>query len=175
MAIALGVGATTGLSSGYGFVAAWFAVFGFGLGFAMPTAMNAAMNPLSAERSSIGSAVMSALRQTGGAIGVAILGTVLNSGYQNGLHLTGLPAQAADAIRAGVTGGVAVAGKIGSATLPDNVRGAFVHGLDLTLRVSGGLALLGALVAITLLPARSGTMSGTEAKLTAGTEREIVG
>jgi EmrB/QacA subfamily drug resistance transporter len=163
MAIALGFGATTGLGSGYGFVAAWFAVFGFGLGFAMPTAMNAAMSPLSAERSGIGSAVMSALRQTGGAIGVAILGTVLSSGYQGGLRLAGLPAQAADAVRTGVTGGVAVADKLGSATLLSNVRGAFVHGLDLTLWVSGGLALLGALVAITLLPARSATMSGTEA------------
>jgi EmrB/QacA subfamily drug resistance transporter len=163
MAVALGVGATTGLGSGYGFVAAWFAVFGFGLGFAMPTAMNAAMSPLSAERSGIGSAVMSALRQTGGAIGVAILGTVLSSGYQDGLRLGGLPVQAADAVRTGVTGGVAVADQLGSATLLTNVRGAFVHGLDLTLWVSGGLALLGALVAITLLPARSGTMGATEA------------
>ena len=177
MALALGVGATTGLGSGYGFVAAWFAVFGFGLGFAMPTAMNAAMSPLSAERSGIGSAVMSALRQTGGAIGVAILGTVLNSGYQGGLHLIGLPRQAADAVRAGVTGGVAVANRLGSTSLLVNVRTAFVHGLDLTLWVSAGLALLGALVAITLLPARSGTMSGTEAKAVrnVGAEREVVG
>ena len=182
MAVALGIGATTGLGSGYGFVAAWFTVFGFGLGFAMPTAMNAAMSPLSAERSGIGSAVMSALRQTGGAIGVAILGTVLSSGYQGELHVTGLPAQAADAVRAGVTSGVAVAGKLGSAPLLANVRGAFVHGLDLTLWVSGGLALLGALVALALLPARSGTMSGTEANSertvqdqVGKSEREVVG
>jgi EmrB/QacA subfamily drug resistance transporter len=182
MAVGLGVGATTGLGSGYGFVAAWFAVFGFGLGFAMPTAMNAAMSPLSAERSGIGSAVMSALRQTGGAIGVAILGTVLSSGYQGGLHLTGLPGQAADAVRTGVTGGVAVADRLGSAPLLASVRTAFVHGLDQTLWVSGGLALLGALVAITLLPARSATMSGTETKPVQSAavqsvegEREVVG
>jgi EmrB/QacA subfamily drug resistance transporter len=177
MALALGVGATTGLGSGYGFVAAWFAVFGLGLGFAMPTAMNAAMSPLSAQRSGIGSAVMSALRQTGAAIGVAILGTVLSSGYQDQLRLTGVPAQAADAVRSGVTGGVAIADRLGSAPLLANVRGAFVHGLDLTLWVSAGLALVGALVAITLLPARSGTMSGTEAEPEphVEAEREVVG
>ena len=171
MAVALGVGATTGLGSGYGFVAAWFAVFGFGLGFAMPTAMNAAMSPLSAQRSGIGSAVMSALRQTGGAIGVAILGTVLSSGYQNSL-----PAQALAAVRTGVTGGVAVAHQLGSATLLTQVRAAFVHGLDLTLWVCGGIALLGALVAITLLPARSGTMGATPApEHDVESEREVVG
>jgi Na+/melibiose symporter-like transporter len=177
MAVALGVGATTGLGSGYGFVATWFGVFGFGLGFAMPTAMNAAMSALSSTRSGIGSAIMSALRQTGAAIGVAVLGTVLSSGYQDELRLTGLPAQAADAVRAGVTSGVAVADRLGSAPLLASVRAAFVHGLDLTLRVSCGLALLGALVALTLLPARSGTMSGTQAKSVpeCESEREVVG
>ncbi|HEX3783503.1 MAG TPA: DHA2 family efflux MFS transporter permease subunit [Pseudonocardiaceae bacterium] len=153
MAGALALGATTGLGSAYGFVAIWFSLLGFGLGFAMPTAINAAMSPLSAERSGIGSSVMSALRQTGGAIGVAILGTVLSSGYQNGLHLGGLPGAAADAVRGGVTAGVAVAGELHSAPLLAMVRGAFVHGLDLTLWVSGGLALLGAIVACALLPA----------------------
>jgi hypothetical protein len=81
-----------------------------------------------------------------------------------------------------VTGGVAVADRLGSAPLLATVRTAFVHGLDQTLWVSGGLALLGALVAVTLLPARSGTMSGTDAKAVPSItqaryegEREVVG
>jgi hypothetical protein len=80
-------------------------------------------------------------------------------------------------VRSGVTGGVAIADRLGSAPLLANVRGAFVHGLDLTLWVSAGLALVGALVAITLLPARSGTMSGTEAEPEphVEAEREVVG
>src|SRR6516225_11370124 len=41
MAVTLGFGATTTVSSGTGFAAAWFAVFGLGLGLAMPQTMNA--------------------------------------------------------------------------------------------------------------------------------------
>src|SRR5262249_56777047 len=52
MAITLGFGATTTVSSGTGFAAAWFAVFGLGLGLAMPQTMNAALSALSAERRS---------------------------------------------------------------------------------------------------------------------------
>src|SRR2546429_6166423 len=79
MAVTLGFGATTTVSSGTGFAAAWFAVFGLGLGLAMPQTMNAALGALSTETSGSGSALISALRQVGATIGVAVLGTVLAS------------------------------------------------------------------------------------------------
>src|SRR5580658_9426150 len=63
MAATLAVGAMTKTTSGTGFAAAWFAVFGLGLGLAMPQTMNAALSALSAERSGSGSALISALRQ----------------------------------------------------------------------------------------------------------------
>ena len=73
MACTLAVGATTKTTSGTGFAAAWFAVFGFGLGLAMPQTMNAALSALSAERSGSGSALISAMRQVGATLGVAVL------------------------------------------------------------------------------------------------------
>ena len=91
MAAALAIGAGTSASSGTGFAAAWFAVFGLGLDLAMPQAMNAAIGALSAERSGAGSALISALRQVGATIGVAVLGTILGSVYRGHLALTGLP------------------------------------------------------------------------------------
>ena len=95
--------------SGTGFGAAWFAVTGLGLGIAMPTALNAALGALTPERSGSGSALITALRQVGATIGVAVLGTVLNSAYRGGLTVTGLPAATAAAARSSVAGGVAVA------------------------------------------------------------------
>ena len=122
MAITLAFGATTTVSSGTGFAAAWFAAFGLGLGLAMPQTMNAALSALSAERSGSGSALISAMRQVGATIGVAVLGTVLDSVYRSHLDVTGLPAAAAAAAKSSVVAGVAVAHELGSAALLDSVR-----------------------------------------------------
>src|SRR5438270_2818742 len=91
MAAALGLGATTSVSSGSGFSSAWIAIAGLGLGLALPQAMNVALGALSAERSGSGSALISAMRQVGATIGVAVLGTVLSSGYHARLSVAGLP------------------------------------------------------------------------------------
>jgi DHA2 family multidrug resistance protein-like MFS transporter len=157
MAAALAAGAFTSVTSGTGFGAIWFAVAGAGLGLAMPSAMNAALGALSAERSGAGSAAITAFRQIGAALGAAILGTVLSSAYQARLDVTGLPAAAAGAVRSGVSGGVAAAHDLGSASLLHTVDVAFVHGLDVMLWCCAGIALAAALLALAFLPRRAGT------------------
>jgi MFS transporter, DHA2 family, multidrug resistance protein len=164
MAAALGFGATTAVSSGTGFAAAWFAVFGLGLGLAMPQAMNAALSALSAERSGSGSALISAMRQVGATIGVAVLGTVLGSVYSSHLVVTGLPAAAAAAAKSSVVAGVSAAHQLGSAALLDSARHAFVQGMDTMLWVCGGIALASAILALIFLPRRAeGTLDAAEA------------
>src|SRR6266702_1987129 len=152
MAAALAVGAGTTIRSGTGFGAAWFAVTGLGLGIAMPTALNAALGALSPECSGSGSALITALRQVGATIGVAVLGTVLNSVYRGGLSVTGLPASAAAAARSSVAGGVAVAHAAGSAPLLHAVGVAYVHGMDVMLWVCAAIALASALLGLMFLP-----------------------
>ncbi len=151
-ATGLGMGAFTGTGSGSGFAATWLAIAGFGTGVVLPAAINAALSQLSAERSGVGSALVQAVRQIGGTFGVAVLGSVLNSAYRGRLHLEGLPAPAAGAVRDGVTGGVAVAHRLGSAPLLEMVRVAFVHGMDVLLAVSAVLAAAGAVLALLFLP-----------------------
>ena len=164
MAITLGAGATTTVSSGTGFAAAWFAVFGLGLGLAMPQAMNAALSALSAERSGAGSALISAMRQVGATIGVAVLGTVLDSVYRGHLTVTHLPAAAATAAKSSVVAGVGVAHELGSAPLLDSVRHAFVQGMDTMLWACGGIALVSAILALIFLPRRTdGALEVTQA------------
>ncbi len=161
MAVTLGFGATTTVTSGTGFAAGWFAVFGLGLGLAMPQAMNAALAPLSAERSGSGSALISAMRQVGATIGVAVLGTVLGSVYRSHLDVTGLPTAAAAAAKSGVVAGIAVAHQLGSTALLDATRHAFVQGMDTMLWVCSGIALAGAILALLFLPRRADGVPGT--------------
>ena len=110
LALGLGLGALTSVASSYWFVATWIALVGAGMGLVMPAAMGVAIDALSAERAGIGSAMIQALRQVGGTIGVAVLGTVLATRYRSGLG--GLDV---DPFRDGVDAGVAAAKSVGDA------------------------------------------------------------
>jgi MFS transporter, DHA2 family, multidrug resistance protein len=173
MAAGLAAGARTTTGSGTGFAVAWFGAAGLGLGLAMPQAMNAALAALSAERSGSGSALISAMRQVGATIGVAVLGTVLSTGYHNRLNLAGLPATVAATARSSVAAGVGVAHLAGSAALLENVRAAFVHGMDIMLWACAGIALASALLALIFLP-RKGDAVPSAAEET-GVERAGLG
>ena len=155
MAATLAAGATTTINSGTEFAAAWFAVFGLGLGLAMPQTMNAALSALSAERSGSGAALISALRQAGATIGVAVLGTVLDSVYRGHLVVTHLPAAAAATARNSVVAGVELAHALRSAALLGSARSSFVAGMDAMLWVCAGIALVSAVLALVFLPRRA--------------------
>jgi len=153
LAAGLLVGATTTAGSGGLFAAAWMAIAGAGTGAAITTASAAALGELTEEHSGVGSAVLQAVTKTGGPFGIAILGSVLSAGYLGRLNLSGLPATAAAAVRQSVFGGVAVAHQIRSASLLTSVQGAFIHGMDLALLVSAGIALAGVALTLLFLPA----------------------
>jgi MFS transporter, DHA2 family, multidrug resistance protein len=165
MAAGLVFGAFTKTGSGTGFAAAWLAVAGLGLGLAMPQAMNAALSALSAERSGSGSALISALRQVGATIGVAILGTVLDSVYRGHLAVTGLPAATAALAKSSVVAGVAVARAVRSPVLLASAHSAFVQGMDTMLWACGAIALASAILALIFLPRRAGGTMGVTATL----------
>ena len=155
MASGLLLGSGTDTGSGYGFAAVWIAVFGLGLGFAMSTTTMAAVGALSRERGGAGSALILALRQLGSAIGVGILGSLATSAYRARLDTGGLSPDAGKQARTSVAGGAAVAHRLGSAHVLDDVRSAFVHGMDLTLWVCGGISVAGLLLTLAFLPGRS--------------------
>ncbi|MBF9127427.1 MFS transporter [Plantactinospora sp. S1510] len=152
LAAGLFAGTATGAGTGYGFVAGWLTAVGLGMGLVLPIATDVALGTLSAEGSGAGSALIQALRQVGGTIGVAILGSVLNSVYRDRLDLSGLPAPAADAVRDSAPAGVLVARQLDAPELLEMVRRAFVDAMDAMLWVCGGVALLGAVLAVAFLP-----------------------
>lgn len=153
MAAGLALGTRTSAASGTGFVSAWTAIAGAGLGLAMPQTMNAAMAALTADRSGSGSALISAMRQVGGTIGVAVLGTVMSSGYHSRLHL---PGPLDEVARGSVAAGVAATKAAGSPAFLENVRAAFTGGMDTMLWACGGIALASAILALAFLPRHAG-------------------
>jgi len=159
-AVGLFAGATTTVATSYGFTAVWLVVFGTGLGLAIPTATMAAVGSLSKERSGAGSATVFALRQLGSSVGVALLGTLVNSGYRAAVGVTGLPGQLAATARASVSSGVAVARRLDRAGLLASVRAAFVHGMDVALWVCGGVGAVSMVLALAFLPGLTRQASG---------------
>ena len=156
IAAGLAVGGQTTVTTPFWVVAAWQAVIGAGMGLAMPTAMNATLNTLPPSRTGSGSALIQALRQAGGAIGVALLGTVLNAGYRSATPR--VPDHALQhRIDESVSAGVAVAHATGRPDLLAAVQSAFVHGMSSMLWISAAMAAV--LTAVTLVafrPAASG-------------------
>jgi Na+/melibiose symporter-like transporter len=148
------MGATTAVESSGGFIAVWMAVVGAGMGITLATAASLALSELSQERAGVGSAVMQALQKVGGPLGTAILGSVLSSAYLAQLDLAGLPPAAATLVKESLFGGIVVAQQLHSAPLLASVRGAFVHGMDVSLAVGAGIAVVGILLTLVFLPSR---------------------
>jgi hypothetical protein len=124
------------------------------MGLALATAASAALAEVSEEQASIGSALMQALNKIGAPLGTAVLGSVLNRGYETRLDLSQLPPPAAAVVRRGLFSGVEVAQRTRSLPLLASVRSSFVHGMNEALLVSAAVALLGAVLAAVLLPRR---------------------
>jgi len=160
LAAGLLLGADTGVGSGTTYAVTWFAVVGCGLGFVMPASMNAALGALAPERAGAGSGLIMAFRQVGATIGVAILGTVLNSVYRGWVDVHGLSASAAGAARGGIAAGTDVADKLGLRALLVSVRVAFVHAMDVMLVVCAGIAAVSVALAVAFLPKGSDTPGG---------------
>src|SRR5258708_33227893 len=98
------IGASSGVGSSVGFVAAWMAVVGAGMGLTLATVATGALSELSSERSGVGSAVLQALQKTGGPFGAAILGSVLSTAYHAQLNIAQMPPASAGVVRECILG-----------------------------------------------------------------------
>ncbi|BBA99756.1 putative integral membrane efflux protein [Actinacidiphila reveromycinica] len=154
LAAAAFLGATTGSGDGFGLSATWQPVAGLGFGLAIVPSMDGALGALPRDRAGSGSGLLQTLRQTGSAVGVAILGSVLAAGYRDRLGTTGLTGSAARTARDSVVGAHGVAASLGDRALASAANAAYVHGMDVALVVCGGAALAAAALVALLLPGR---------------------
>jgi EmrB/QacA subfamily drug resistance transporter len=141
------------------------AVLGLGMGNVMAPATDSIMGSLPKERAGVGSAVNDTTREVGGALGVAIIGSLLASSYRSTMTAaaasSALPADAAAAVRDSIGGAVAVSQRA-SAQFPEQAaqllataQDAFVSAMRPAMLVGAGFIALGALVVLVFLPARS--------------------
>jgi hypothetical protein len=134
-------------------------LFGLGAGIAMPAATELIMATLPPARAGVGSAVNDTVRELGGALGVAVIGSVAASTYASNLHgeLAHIPGLS-EGLRAAVTDNVGAA--IGAShQLGANgtevaalARDAFVGSMSGSLWVAVGLAASAAVIAFVHLP-----------------------
>jgi MFS transporter, DHA2 family, multidrug resistance protein len=167
LAAGLVLGTTMTATSGTAFIATWTAITGAGFGMSLATAASAALVDMPKQSAGVASGVMQAVQKAGAPLSAAVLGSVLAAGYHSQLHLAGLPAATVSAVRSSVFAGLAVADKLGSPVLREQIRSAFVHGIGAMLWAGVGLAVAGVVLALLFLPWRA------EAAVTAADAEEV--
>ncbi|KRV46697.1 multidrug MFS transporter [Wenjunlia vitaminophila] len=131
---------------------------GVAMAHVMPPATVCIMSNLPRSKAGSGAAVNNIFRQVGGAMGVAILGSLLSTSYRHGIegHLRVVPRSQRDTAGESVTATLAVAQRLGPAgrALVQPAKDAFVHAMHVTAVGAGLAAFLGAAVVLAFLPGR---------------------
>jgi len=145
-----------------------FFIQGAGMGMVMPPATEAVMSVVPRERAGAGSALTNTARQVSGALGVAVLGSILAQAYRSelGPHLGALPAGVRSAATSSITASHAVAARLGPAgrELARLADTSFVHAMHLTTLISAAITLLGALVVMRWMPGRAAAPAAATAR-----------
>jgi hypothetical protein len=149
---------TVQLGDGYGLVAAALAPLGIGMGLVVAPATESIMGSLSLAKAGVGSAMNDTTRQVGGALGVAVLGSVLASSYGAAIQptLRSAPPQIAQAAGDSIGAAATIAAPLGpqGQGLLEAARSAFVQGMGDALQVGTGVAAAAAVLVLLFLPAR---------------------
>jgi EmrB/QacA subfamily drug resistance transporter len=139
MAAAFGLLTTVSATSGGTVPAVSLGLLGVGAGLAMPAAVAALMSAIPHEQAGVGSALNDTIGQAGSALGVAILGSLLASGFARHMP-AGAPVQA----RQSIGGALAIAH--GDSALVHAARQAFTASMSATFAVSAAGVLAAAIV-----------------------------
>jgi MFS family permease len=150
-------GSDTIMSSFVGGCAVRF-LFGVGLGLTSAPATESIMGSLPPSRAGVGSAINDTTRQTGGALGVAIIGSVFLSSYHHyadkAAHLS---AASSAALHDSVGRALELASKLPTKQATELVelsRNAFVDAMRITYPIAAAIMVFAAFIAWRFLPAR---------------------
>jgi DHA2 family integral membrane protein (MFS transporter) len=134
--------------------------FGMGAGMAhimTPTSV-VIMQALPREKAGSASALSNTFRQVGGALGIAVLGSVLSTSYRGGIEdrLGALPAGLRETAGESIEATLGVAAKLGAQgqALVEPAHTAFLHAMHVTALWGAGVAVVGAVVVGLFLPGR---------------------
>ena len=142
---------TLGTGASYWHFLAGLLPLGAGMALAGSPATTAIVASLPREKQGVASAINDVSRELGGALGIAVLGSVLNTAYRSGVeqHTAELPTALADKARGSLGAAQAIGHRLGSGDLAEHASSAFVHGVSLAL-IAGAAALAGGAVFVAL-------------------------
>src|SRR5262249_47549739 len=146
--------------SPYLVIALGFAVIGAGMGMTAAPATDEIMSTVPLSKAGVGSAVNDTTRELGGALGIAILGSLADSAYRSSINLSRLglaPAvrsQGEDSIGAAVR----IANNVPGASLAKaHAAIAYTDAFNVASRVSIAIALVAAVAVLVASRRRRGT------------------
>jgi hypothetical protein len=163
------ISAVSTVATTYGQVVIGLLLIGLGAGLLMPTATNSVVGSVPQGDAGVGSATNVVAIQVGGALGVAVIGSVLSTRYQD--HMTTavaarhLPTAVTHAILGSFGGALQVAGRAGGVTgalLAHAARMAFMSGVQVSLAVGAFVAIAGAVLVLACLPSRPSPDPGAD-------------
>ena len=152
---------TAGVHTAYPFIAAAAAIMGAGMGLVMAPASNVIMTTVPAHQAGAGSAINDTIREVGGALGVAIVGSLSAAVYRSRLGSALAAAHVPAPVSHAATGSVAAANltgaRLGGAHGSDLVtaaHSAFVTSMSVGMKVAAAVALVSAAGALFALAPR---------------------
>ena len=158
-----------GQSTPYVFIALSLVIMATGSSLALPTLSTGIVLSLPMDKAGVGSAVNDTTREVGGAVGVAVIGSILAAQYRSGIaaHLAGVPPPVAAIASDGVSALTAFAKTApttpGLPQLLSIARSSFVDGMQTGLKVSAGIAIAVAIVVWRSYPTGHLRPTGAEA------------
>ena len=157
MTIAMAVFTTVEIDSEYIRLASIFLLLGFGMGLTLAPATTVVMDSIPFDKAGVGSATNDASREIGGALGIAIGGSVLNEYYQRnmiipeGLDLGPVPLESFPAAMK-IGGDLLSNGNQLGLVLIENAQFAFMEGMIASATVMGVIAIINAILVKLYMP-----------------------
>jgi EmrB/QacA subfamily drug resistance transporter len=155
---------TANVHTGYPALAIAVAIMGAGMGLVMAPASSTIMALVPGHQAGAGSAINDTIREVGGALGIAVIGSIAAGSYTSHLRtvLTGahVPTVASHVATGSIAAADLLASRVGGtagASLSVAAHHAFVTAMSLGLRIAAGVALASAIAAIFALPRRQPT------------------
>lgn len=154
-------------------------VLAIGMALVMAPATEAVMGSLPPEKAGVGSAVNDTTREVGGALGIAVVGSIASSVYVHQMQpvlgaMRARAPEAAHAVEQGLGQALAVATRVGGAdgnALAARATSAFVDAMAFGMRIGAVVAFIAAVIVAFLLPHRAHDYEAPDDDITAEFER----
>jgi DHA2 family multidrug resistance protein-like MFS transporter len=137
----------------YVVIAGGLVVLSSGMAITLAPATGSIMSAVPLNKAGVGSAVNDTTRELGGALGIALLGSIATSAYRDGLDVSGVPPEAAAAASESVGAAVAIANQVGGAAgaeLAAEAGRAFTDAFNVTMATGAAIALIAGIVVFVL-------------------------